>query len=410
MSKNRCLTYNFTLYTIGETISSIGDSFYSIGYIWLVLNLSQKSGITIGSIMGIYGIVSLFSQPIAGVYADRLNKKKLMILTDIIQAIICFTLFLLIVNDSLHLFHLYCASILFAIASPFFERTGFSLIPQIVGKDSLLRANSIFEGIQTMAKIVPPALAGVIIKVLGLKILFLLNGVSFLFSALCILFIQIKSSLKKDSSHFKFIKELKEGFVYIVNVKFLYTLMIYAILLNFFASPVFPFLPIVARIKGFGPQGYGFLSGAISCGWLIGSLFLGLIGSKARELVLILVGLFLSAFSVFIMGFIETLIVFIFVSFGFGISLVLINTPILTIIQKYTPPDKIGRVSSLLATFSGITAPLGFFISGVIVDIIPVGTIFKIIGVIIFTFTVGGSKVFFSFFKNNFEVESVKER
>jgi MFS family permease len=147
--------------------------------------------------MGVYGIVSLLSQPIAGVYADRLNKKKLMILTDIIQAIICFTLFLLIVNDSLHLFHLYCASILFAVVSPFFERTGFSLIPQIVGKDSLLRANSIFQGIQTMAKIVPPALAGVIIKVLGLEILFLLNGISFLFSALCILFIQIKNSLKR---------------------------------------------------------------------------------------------------------------------------------------------------------------------------------------------------------------------
>jgi MFS family permease len=133
-----------------------------------------------------------------------------------------------------------------------------------------------------------------------------------------------------------------------------------------------------------------------------------LIGSKARELMLIFVGLLLSAFSIFIMGIIETLIVFIFISFGFGISLVLINTPILTIIQKYTPPDKIGRVSSLLTTFSGITAPLAFFFSGVIVDILPLKTIFKIIGVIIFTFTVGGSKIFSFSLKNNFEVKVVK--
>ncbi|MGQ9702935.1 MAG: MFS transporter, partial [bacterium] len=272
----------------------------------------------------------------------------------------------------------------FATVSPFFHRTEFTIIPQIVEKEMLLKANGILSGSKRFMQVISPPLAGVFISIFGVASCFLLDALSFFVSILCIIPIAIKSisgsvgTLKNKH----FFLDIKEGYNILVRSRFLLILAIYAMCINFLGAPIFPLLPLLAEKIRFGSSGYGFMMGAFSAGLIASSLFVGFIEKFLKAITILLFGLIVSATAIGLMGLSSISVIIIIASFMMGMGINLSNLPIVTLFQKNIPETKIGVVSSFVFTFGQIAMPVSMLLSGFLVDVLSLRGVF--VGVSLF--------------------------
>ena len=231
--KNR----NFLLLWAGQTISLIGDNLYYLALMWWVL---EKTGSTaaMATVAICSAIPSVILGPIAGTYADRIDRKKLLISMDFGRAILIATPAVLLWLGALQVWHIFIIAILLSTMSTFFNPTLSAFIPQIVKTENLTRANSLTQLSFSFSGILGPSLAGVLVAFIGTPSVMMLDAMSFFVSGTAILLILVKKVEVIASEKRKFLHELKEGFVYIKSVQFVLSMVLLASVLNFFAGPL----------------------------------------------------------------------------------------------------------------------------------------------------------------------------
>lgn len=377
---------SFVIYLFGQTISSLGDGFYLIAFMWLSLRLSGGKGIVIGGVFSIYTLSEIILGFIAGPIVDRFNKKRILIVADILRGLLIFILYLLIRFKMATVMHLYIFTFAFSVFSSFFHRAEFAIIPQIVNKHSLLKANGYLGGAKRLMQVISPALSGVFISLFSIESCFLFDAISFFFSSLCISFIMVQSLPKSKTvitvEHF--LADIKEGYRLLIGSSFLLTLAIYSTCVNFFGGPVFPLIPLISQKTGMGASGYGAMMSGLSAGLIMASFLVGSAEKYLRRIMMVLTGLAISAMSVIIMAFGFGSVVLIGSAFIMGVGLNVTNLPIITLLQEKVPKDKIGVVSSFVFTIAQIALPISMALSGFLVDIFTLKTIFSSIGIILF--------------------------
>jgi len=384
--KNQLLfNKSFFFYLIGQTISSLGDGFYMIGFMWLALKLSGGKGIVLGGVFSIYALCEVVFGFIAGPVADRFNKKRMLIVVDIIRGLIVFILFLLVKFNTVTMFHLYIITFLFSISSPFFHRTEFTIIPQLVEKEMLLRANGVLSGSKRLMQVISPLLGGVSISIFGVVGCFLFDTLSFLISVFCIMPIAVKSIITTHnvSSNRSFFTNISDGYKILITSSFLTTLALYAACINFLGGPIFPLLPLISEKINFGASGYGLMMGIMSAGLIASSFLIGFIERYLKMITMLFFGLIISATAISLMGLSSLSLVIIIASFILGVGMNISNLPIVTIFQKNIPEDKIGVVSSFVFTIAQIAMPVSMVLSGFLVDVFSLTKVFVGIGVIL---------------------------
>ncbi len=386
MKDNIWLSKSFILYLIGQTISSLGDGFYMVSFMWLALEISGGKGIVLGGVLSVYTLGEIIFGLVAGPVVDRVNRKSILILVDIIRGSIVFLLYFLVVMKIAKVVHLYIVTFAFAVISPFFHRAEFAIIPQLVKKDSLLSANGILGGSKKLMQVISPALGGILIGFLGVASCFLFDAFSFFISSVCILFISIKPIEidKKRLNLNLLISDFRDGFKFLLSSTFLLTLTIYACCINFFGGPIFPMLPLISQQMGSGSSGYGSMMSGLSAGFIISSLLIGIVGNFIKRIDLILLGLIVSSCSIALMGFGLNIVVLICAAVILGIGLNFSNLPILTLFQEKVPQDKIGVVSSFVFTIAQVAMPISMAMSGILVDVFSLKGIFVAISIILF--------------------------
>lgn len=169
---------NFRLYFIGQAISLCGTWMQTIAQDWLVLTLSN-SGTQLGIVSALqYGPILLLG-PFGGLIADRFDKRKVLFFTQSLSGILALLLGLLVVTGTIKLWMVYifaaCLGIVNALDNP--SRQGF--VYEMVGKDRITNAISLFATEASITRAIGPAIAGVVIAVVGLGVCFLLNAASF---------------------------------------------------------------------------------------------------------------------------------------------------------------------------------------------------------------------------------------
>lgn len=386
MGNNLLRNRSFFLYLVGQTISSLGDGFYLIGFMWLAMNLSGGKGLVLGGIFSVYTICEIIFGFIAGPVADRFNKKSILIIVDVVRGLIIAVLFLLVKFNAITILHLYVITFIFSAISPFFHRTEFTIIPQLVEKEMLLKANGFLGGSKKFMQVIAPSLGGILIGIFGVAVCFLFDALSFFVSVLCIIPVVMKPADEKLTKLAKknFFVEIKQGFWILKSSSFLFTLAIYAMCINFFGGPIFPLLPLVSEKIGLGSSGYGFMMSAISAGLIISSFVIGFIEKFLKIITMLLVGLIISAGAICIMALSSISPLIIFAAFILGVGLNMSNLPVMTLFQKKVPQDKIGVVSSFVFTFAQVAMPVSVLLSGYLVDKFSLSTIFMAIGIILF--------------------------
>jgi MFS family permease len=173
--------YRYTWF--GQIVSEIGDHFNNIAVFSLAIQ-ATGSGLVVTGVMLARALPAVAAGPIAGVLLDRMDRRRIMIASDLVRSVIAL-LFILCVGQS-ETWLLYVLSGLLMFASPFFTSGRASILPAIASRDELHTANSVTQSTQWTTTAVGAFLAGTAVMQFGFRVAFVFNALSFLFSALCI--------------------------------------------------------------------------------------------------------------------------------------------------------------------------------------------------------------------------------
>ncbi|MCC3450419.1 MAG: MFS transporter [Microcoleus sp. PH2017_39_LGB_O_B] len=382
---------NYRLFFAGQGISLIGSWMTQVATVWLVYNLSDSPWM-----LGVVGFTSqiptLILLPFAGVLIDRTNRHRVIIATQILAMVQSLALAFLALTGVINIWQILILSFCQGAINAFDAPARQAFVSELVEKkEDLANAIALNASMFNGARLIGPAIAGLVIGTVGPSYCFLLDGISYIAVIAGLLAMKIKPR-KIAASNTKPLQRLKEGFDYAFGFPPIRAILLLLALVSFAGMSHTVLVPIFAtKILNGGPQTLGFLMAASGVGAFAGAIYL--IGRKS------IVGIGkLIAISPAIMGFgligfglsrilWLSLIMMLFVGFGFIIQFAGGNTFLQTIVED----DKRGRVMSIYTmAFFGVT-PFGNLVAGGMANYIGspntviLGGIICILGSIFFT-------------------------
>lgn len=355
---------NFKLFFYGQIVSLLGTFIQNLALGWLIYRLTDSPFLL--GVIGFAGqIPSLVLTPFAGVFADRLNRRKVLITTQTISMAMAFILTFLFFTNRIEIWHIIAISIVNGMSLAFDTPFRHAFLVEMVGnKDLLPNAIALNSTLINSARFVGPTVGGFLIAWFGEGFCFLINGVSFLAvigSLMAMKVIPLNRGKHRGSIMF----EMVEGFKYSFNFKPIRYLILFVVAMGFFGLPFQVFLPVFAKdILNGDSQMLGYLTGSMGAGALVGAIFLasrkGVCGMpRIILLTALMAGSGLVAFSLSSHPVLSIFLIF-FTGFGMIAQFAAVNT----LLQHIVDDDKRGRVVALYGmSFMGIT-PLGSLLLG----------------------------------------------
>ena len=377
---------DFTLLFSGHFISQIGSVFYNFAVGWFLLSLTE-SPLIAGMYIALGGIITILTTSISGVFIDRMNKVFILYITDFIRGFtillggfIMFTL-----NHEVYLIALlFSITVILALNNAFFHPASTALRPEVVADENLNQANALFSFIASVQMIIGLLLAGLLYSALGIELIFLINGISFIISGISEIFIKRRYDKPKQTKLEK--KTFREDFIvgiqYIVKRQGLLMVMVSALLLNFAFAPFFanilPYLFNLVLEKE--PLDLSIVQITASFGMLVSGIIIGIVGKNMPIKSTILRGLsftgagfitlliLIMAVSSNTINYQQFMILFLPVMFLTMTANVWVNVPFMTGMLRTIDKEVRGRVFGLMDTISQAMTPLAFLLAGLLLE------------------------------------------
>ena len=264
---------NFRLFFTGQLISQGGTWMQTIALNWLVLHLSNNNGFLVGLAIALQFLPTLLFGVWGGAIADRFDKRRVLLCTQVAMAIVAVVLTVLDVTGVVQLWMLYVLVFVYGMALAVDNPTRQSFVSELVPPADLPNAIGLSSAIFQLARVLGPALAGVLILAGGTAICFGLNAVSFVFVIIALLMMRTEE-LHRSKPLGREKGQLKEGLNYIWQTAELRWILLLMLVVGTFAinSPVV--LPLLAKITFHsGPEVYSWMSIAMGAGAIFGALF-----------------------------------------------------------------------------------------------------------------------------------------
>ncbi len=357
---------NYRIYWFGQIGSLVGAWMQSVAQPWLVLELGG-SPLQLGAVLALMFAPSMFLAPLGGVIADRVDKRRVLMIVNAVAMLQAGVLFGLAASGAVEIWHIYVLALLVgfvnAIEMPVRQAFAAELVPQ----EDLVNAIALNSTSFNLSRVVGPAIAGVTIAVFGVSINFGINAVSYL-SVLVGLWMLDGTALRRIERPDRFPSirsSLAEGFRYARATP---TVLWPLVLLGGMAAFAMNFqtlLPLFTRnALSLDSGGYGALFAAMGAGSLVGSLILAFTTSQRPMLALILGGGAAFVALEMALGFVRSpLLAFPLVA-GIGLASMLMVNTINVTIQNSVPDVLRGRVMSLYVMVFAGTAPIGGLFAG----------------------------------------------
>lgn len=397
---------NFILLFAGGLVSRIGDGIHYIALVWLVLELTG-SGTATGILLLLTTLPGVLIGPFSGVIADRVNRKILIVGMDFLRGLITIWLGLIVLSGNADFVHLAIATVFIAMCSAFFNPAISATLPNLVDDSNLQRATSLDHFSMNVTQVIGAAVGGLLIAFIGVAGVFILNGVSFIISAISELFIEIPKIKRDNNAKVSIISDLKVGANYIFQNKDILYLFVIALFLNLVGTGTLMVgLPFSFKeILKVNSKLFGIAQSIFPAGAIIGALFLSFYGEiknyyrllistfglESILMVLLGVPLLPGIINYYNISYIYwSLISIVFV---FGVVNAILNVPIKVLLQRLIPDNLRGRVFGLLGTLSQSLVPISFSLAGFLLDIIPAYFLFIISGILSFALTIYSTRV-----------------
>jgi MFS family permease len=355
---------NYRLFFVGQGVSLIGTWMQQIAMSWLVYRLTDSA-----FLLGLIGFTSqvpvFVLTSFAGVFADRVHRRNLLIITQALSAFQAALLAFLVLSGYIQVWHLILLSLFLGSINAVDMPTRQSFVVEMIEhKKDLGNAIALNSFMFNSARLVGPSIAGLVVALVGEGYCFLINAVSFLAIIITLLAMRIPQQAAEVHPASLY-HGLKEGYRYASGFPpTRYTLLLIAIM-SVMGMPYMLLMPVFARdILHGGPQTLGFLMGAAGVGALMGALYLA-----SRRSVLGLMKLIVISSSVFGLGlvgfsFSQYLPLSLCIMFFTGIGMIMSAASINTILQTIVDEDKRGRIMSLYTMAAVGMTPFGSLMAG----------------------------------------------
>jgi DHA3 family macrolide efflux protein-like MFS transporter len=372
------------LFLTSQTISLFGSSLVQYAIMWYI-TLNTQSGVMMMLSIICGFLPTFFVSPFAGVWADRFNRKLLIIASDSFIAIatLILAVFFLLGYDSLWL--LFVVSAIRSIGTGIQTPAVGAILPQIVPEDKLTKVNATNGSIQSLVMLVSPMASGALISVAPIEIIFFIDVVTAAAAVVIMTFfvhvpVHAKALQKQVTSYFE---DALVGIRYIRSNKFVKSMFVFFAVYFFFAAPV-AFLTPLQTTRTFGNDVWRLTAIEIvfSVGTMAGGILLASwqgFKNKVHTMVFssTLIGLFTFALGV-------TPIFWLYLVFMaiVGLAMPFFNTPAMVLIQEKVENDFLGRVFGVLSMISSIMMPVGMLIFGPLADVVDIELMLIVTGLI----------------------------
>lgn len=347
---------NFRLFFIGQGISLIGTWIQTTALSWLVYRITG-SALLLGVVGFSSQLPSIFLSPFAGVLSDRFKRRTILIITQSLSFLQAAIMAILVITKAVLPWHIIGLSLFMGIINSFDVPARQSFMMEMVeNKDDIGNALAINSGMFNSARLIGPAIAGILIALVGEGVCFVLNALSFIAVILALFKMNVKErvGLNKNANIFS---ELKTGFEYITRFRPIRSILLNLSFASLMGMSYVTLMPVFAKkIFHGGPHTMGFLISSTGAGALCGALYLAsrknVLGlGKHIYLAGIVFGIALIAFS-----FISFLPIAMLTLFVAGAGMIIMTASSNTILQTISDEDKRGRVMSFYAiAFMGMS-------------------------------------------------------
>ncbi len=388
MSAFRALQYrNFRLFFPGIAISQIGIWIQNVAISWLVYDMT-KSPLTMGTVMFFNAIPLFVLTPFAGVIIDKFDRHRLLIFVQILFGVQAFLITLLTFLGVIQIWNIVLLGVFLnciaAIDVPLRQSTFVCLVDDHRDLSNAISLNSTCFNV---ARLLGPAIAGLLIAHAGVSVCFLVNFLCIL--PMIFLVMQLKINDVK-CAHIKeetILEGLKEGFEYAAKTPEISTLLIYLAIFSFIGMTYPMLMPIyTTEALGENADTLGFLMGAAGVGALCSSLFLAAKTSLVGLRRVLFAGAVVFSLGFISLGLFHTKLAALFAMFAVGLGMTSSITPDNTLTQAVVDDDKRGRVMSLNAICYMGTTSISSFVAGFVAHLVGIANTFIIFGAVMLFF------------------------
>jgi len=377
------------LFFAGQLTSLVGTWMQTVAQSWLVYRMTGSA-----TLLGVVGFASQFPifllSPVAGAVADTYPRRRTMIIIQTLMMLLAFPLAVLTLTNRIQVSHVMVLAILLGFVNAFDIPVRQSFVAEMVGREDLINAIALNSSMMNAARIIGPAVAGILVSILGEGWCFLLNGLSYLAVIIGLLFITAGNSRPHDSQGSR-IEAALEGFRFALNTRPVRALLLLLGVVSLMGMPYSVLMPIFAdQVLLGGPKGLGVLMGSAGIGALLGAATLaGRQGVRGLgNWVMMACAGFGASLILFSMSrnFILSMVLLVPVGFSMMVQMASSNT----LIQSMVPDRLRGRVMAIYSMMFVGMAPFGALLAGILANLlgapltVAVGGIVCIVGAFVF--------------------------
>ena len=355
---------NYRLYFSGQSISLIGTWMQRTAVYWLVYTRTH-SAFMLGLAVFAAQFPSFILSPLGGVISDRYNRYRVLFFTQIASLVQASLLTILVVFTHYSVAEILGFSVVLGTINAFDVPARQSLVVDLIGKkENLANAIALNSSMVNLARLIGPAISGIVLEKFGAGTCFLINAVSFLSVITSLLFMRLPQYVSKPRTQ-KVIGEFKEGWRYLAKTPSIGFVILMLACVSFLVLPFSTLLPVYAKVifKG-SASTFGYLNSAIGLGAIGGAFFLASLKPGANLKKIIFINLVIFGAGLILFSHMTNLAIALFFAIIAGFGMMSQTTISNTIIQTSVAPAMRGRVISYFAmAFFGMQ-PLGGLLIG----------------------------------------------
>ncbi len=368
----------------GQTVSMFGSMLVQYAIMWY-LTLETESGavLALSIVFGMLpqAVVSVFG----GVWADRLNRKMLIIAADASIAVTTLALALLMLAGVTDLWLIFLTLAIRSVGAGIQQPAVMALIPQIVPTEQLIRVNGIFQSIQSGIMLLAPAIAAAVLAQFDIVGIFFVDVVTAAIGIGLLALIAVPTIRTAASAGQGYFADLAAGVRYTFSHRLVrWLLVLFALIFLLTVAP--SMLTPLMVVRTFGPEEWKLAANeiAFSIGMMGGGVLIATWGGFRNRVVTMLVAsLGFGAFTV-ALGFSSNLWVFLVFMLLVGFAVPFFSTPATTLLQERVEPEFQGRVFSFVGIVMAVAAPIGMIVMGPLADVVSVESLLVVAGALTF--------------------------
>ncbi len=370
---------DFRLLWVGQLVSQIGDAFY---WLALLITVNDLTGST--KAMGVTSVIVtlpiLFIGPVAGVFVDRWDRRRTMIVSDLLRAVL--VLFCILVREAHEIWIYWVVGFAVSAVGAFALPARNAVIPLLVEEDELLPANALSQTTQTLALIVGSASAGFVIGALGARVAFVADSLSFLLSALTLWALRVPPVREAVAQGLQAVgRQFQEGIAFIAQSPTVLALLAVGTVFSLAIGAVnVLWIPFLDRYFGVGPEGIGIVDASQGIGMLLGGSVVGNLASHFPHSGLVSGGLLILGAVTVALALSPTFAYILVLNGVYGLALTPMLSGLYTLLQRAVPNVKLGRVNAVLGALMRLANVLSMAGAGWLGEVVSIRTIYIVCG------------------------------